>query len=83
MHAGVRVSPLTEHAPGRDSQAGLLEHLPGRGGLRALSRLDLPAGQHTRRGAVIGPAAHHQDAAMVDDNRDGDGLGRPFWRIPS
>jgi hypothetical protein len=39
-----------------------------------LARLELAAGQHPRRSAVIGAAADKQDAAELDDDRDSDGL---------
>ena len=71
--AGGRVDPFAEHPSWRDRQAGLLKNFPDRGGLRALARLDLPAGQHPPRGAVIRAAARQQDAALPDDDGDGDG----------
>jgi hypothetical protein len=78
MRTGDRVVASAEYLPDPDGQPGLLEHFARRGPAGRLARLELAARQDPRRSAVLGPAADQQDAAVVGDNRDRDGLAVRF-----
>jgi len=57
------VHPLADHPGSPGPQPGLLEHLPHRGVLRQLVRLDLAARERPRRNPVPAPTDQHAQAA--------------------
>jgi hypothetical protein len=72
------VHALAEHPARSHGQPCFLENFAHSGNPWALARLELAAGQHPRRGAVVRAAAHQQYAAMLDDDSDSDSLAIRF-----